>query len=162
MKWKHLLMIFCLFGAGLAQLSAQNGNKDNGNKAVSAWVEVPRWIVDVYCDGQWVDYVEGAGLVHWVTKTKNGELIWERVNAHITAESASGEVFKYIEVDFIPKTSFEPGQVYEEQLNYQLHGDQGNHYVGKLTAKVWFYGFDENGDPIIDIEFIPWKNNHCL
>jgi hypothetical protein len=153
-------MILCLIGTGFTQLSAQNENKDNGNKAVSSWVEVPRWIVDVYCDDQHVDFVEGSGWVHFVTKNKGEELIWERVNTHMTAESTSGsgEVFKYIEIGFIPKNSLEPGEIYEEQLNYQLIGNQGNHYVGKLTVKVWLIPVE----PYINIEFIPGKNNHCL
>ena len=158
MKWKHFLVIFCLFGAGFSQLSAQNGNKDNGNKAVSAWVEVPRWIVDVYCDGEQVDFVEGAGWVHFVAKYKGGELIWERANSHITAEGESGEVFKYIETGLTPYASLEPGVLYQEELNYQLIGNEGSHYVGKLTVKVW----PSTDPPYFTIEFIPWKNNHCL
>jgi len=150
MKLKHFLVIFCLFGAGFLQLSAQNGNKDNGNQAVSFWEDV-YWVVDVYCGEEWTDFIVGYGTVHFVYKFKNGELVYVHANCNITAEGANQEVFKYIEVDKVPLNP-EPGILNIQLLNYQLIGDQGSHYVGFLTAVVYDDG---------TFELIPGKN-HCL
>jgi len=164
MKLKHFLVIFCLIGAGFSQLSAQNGNKENGNKAQSYISYDEPWQIDVYCEGEHVDHIEGTGWVHFVSKNKGGEPIWERRNSHMTAESTwgSGEKFKYIETSIAPYYALVYPVVWIEEMNYQLIGDQGHHYVGTLTVVVTIIGFDPDDKPIVDIEFIPGENNHCL
>ncbi len=159
MKLKHYSVIFCLIGAGFTQLSAQNGNK-----AISRISEDEPWQIDVYCDGVHVDHIAGTGWVHFVEKNKGGEPIWERRNSHMTAESTegSGEKFKYIETSIAPYYALEYPVVWIEVMKFQLHGNQGHHYVGTLTVVVTHTGFDSNGDPTYDIEFIPGEDNHCL
>ena len=150
MKLKHLLVGFCLFGACFSQLSAQNNNR-----AVSAWVE-DDWICDVFCGDDWVDFIQGHGTIHWVSKYKNGELIWHRTNSHITGTGLSGENFKYIEQGLMPIYSFEYPVVWIEELKYQLHGDQGHHYLGTFVVKVIHDGGDD-----YHLEFYPGRNQ-CL
>ena len=148
MRLKNSVFIFCLLiGTGFTQLSAQSNNR-----AISVWEEVD-WFIDVYCGDEWVDHVAGHGLVHFVTKLKNGEPIWQRTNSNMTATGLSGETFKYIEQDWIPYYSFVYPVVWEAQMKYQLIGDQGHHYSGVLVVRVTHEGGDN-----YKLDFIPVRN----
>ena len=147
----RLFVIMCLFiGAGFTQLSAQSDNK-----AISSWEEGD-WICDVFCDGEWVDFIQGHGTIHFVAKFKKGELIWQRTNSHITATGLYGENFKYIEQGLMPISSLEYPVVWIEELKYQLHGDQGHHYLGVFVVKVIHDGGDD-----YHLEFFPGRSQ-CL
>jgi hypothetical protein len=135
MKEKNaFLVIICLFlGAGFTQISAQT---------FQGWATSVPWSTEVYCDGELTDYVEGVMRVHWVFHA--GEEAWQILQAKGTASSASGEEFKYIEVD---KKDFFDGPV---TYHYNLKGNMGNHYIGTATIE-----FDYSGWPVVVYTFTP-------
>ena len=122
-KKSAFLVIICLFlGAGFTQISAQSTNK-----TFQGWAPTVPWKVEVYCDGELTDYVEGVMKVHWVFHA--GEEFWQILQVKGTATSSkSGEVFKYKEMD---KKDFFDGPV---TYHYNLKGNMGNHYIGTATV----------------------------
>lgn len=135
MKTKSFLLIFCLFaGAALMPLSAQK--KDT--KSDQFWVET-YYYTPVFCDGVWIDRVEGVLKIHVVNHFKNGEWIWQ--NLQIKGEATgrfTGETFK---LKMIEKYSNVTGV---STWHYNMKGDMGSHYIGSLT-----YNYS-NGDFVIN------------
>jgi len=139
MKTKTLLLI-CLFsGIGFTQLSAQDGpNGKNGTGADSYWATFGI-VTDVYCNGQWADYVEGYVSWHVVDFYKDGHKykIIEESKGELTS-IFTGETFQIKELDKLWN--------YGEGLNWICHtylkGDQGNHYMidwlYDYTLDWWF------------------------
>lgn len=112
-----LLVLICLFiGAASIQLSAQ--------RTYQFWFE-DVFYMDVYCDGDLIERVEGTLKAHLVYHTGQGT--WQLF--HITGTaigSLNGEEFKYIEND--RKDYFlDPWVV---KVHYNLKGNLGSHYIG--------------------------------
>jgi len=134
-KKSAFLVIICLFiGAGLTQISAQT---------FQGWAPSVPWSLEVYCDGELTDYVEGVVKVHWVFHS--GDEPWQILQVKGTATSSiSGEVFKLKEKD---KKDFFDGPV---TYHYNLKGNMGNHYIGTATVE-----FDYSGWPVVVYIFTP-------
>ena len=122
-KKSAFLVIICLFlGAVFTQISAQTWQ---------GWGTSVPWSIEVYCDGDLTDYVEGVVKVHWIFHA--GEEIWQILQVKGTATSPeSGEVFKFKEID---KKDFFPIP-WVVTYHYNLKGNMGNHYIGTATVDI--------------------------
>jgi hypothetical protein len=126
MKTKTLIMVCLLIGIGLTRLSGQDGpNGKNGSGSDSYWMT---WgiVTDVFCNGQWADYVEGDVSWHMVDFYKNGRLykIIEEARGVLTS-AFSGETFQIKELDKL----WNDGEGTTWVCHTYLRGDQGNHYM---------------------------------
>ncbi len=122
--------IVCLFlFVGLPQLYAQKGNSAN-SKSVRGWKECPYWTF-VFMDGQYIGFLSGSVMVHYVSHFKNGSFITETDQIKGEVTSVSGEVFELKEVD---KYNFAEGLNFTWRFN--LIGERGTHYIGTLTFNM--------------------------
>lgn len=128
MKTKTLLILCLFFGIGLTQLSAQT-------KTVKIEGSVPNgYFIPIYCNGIQVDYLVGDFSykveIHYV----DGIPTWQHGQAKGQLTSSTGEVFKLKETDM--KHAYYGCDMI---LNYNLIGNNGNHYIGTL---IWDWCID--------------------
>lgn len=124
MKTKSFLLIFCLFaGAALMSVSAQK----NDSKSEQFWVKA-YYYTPVFCDGNWIDRVEGDLIIHVVNHYKNGEWVWQNLQINCEATGMlSGEKFKF---HMTEKYSSVTGI---SNWRYNMKGDMGSHFIGSMT-----------------------------
>lgn len=123
MKTKTIFLLCLIIGIGFTKLAAQ---KNEDKSWVTKDYDMPYgyWAADVWCDGVWIDYIEGSGTAHIIDHFKNGE--WQWGIAMIKGEGTSwrtGEKFTYSEQDkwYTPR----PGMW---TCHTNLKGDKGTMY----------------------------------
>jgi hypothetical protein len=103
MKTKVFFMLCLLLGIGLTKLSAQNGKDITGSVAYS----YPNigFVSEIWCDGVFVDYIQGAATAHIVDHYKNNLWQWEVLHFSGTATGLNGAIYTFSELDkwFVPK-----------------------------------------------------------
>ena len=57
------------------------------------------WYCDVFCDGQYIDFIEGSGYGQIVDNYKDGVWQWEMVSFKGTGTNLAGETFTFSEQD---------------------------------------------------------------
>lgn len=124
MKTKSLLMIACFFaGAALMSISAQT----NDTKSDQYWVKT-YYYTPVFCDGIWIDRVEGELTIHVVDHYKNGKWVWQNLQINCEATGMlSGETFKFHMTEKYSRATR------ISDWRYNMIGDMGSHYIGSLT-----------------------------
>ncbi len=130
MKTKTFLLLCLFLGIGLTQLSAQN-------KTMQVRVMNAEYHTSVFCDGVFVDFLEGTATLHMITHFKDGNWQWEvdqykgeAVSVGLEDENGNliggtGEVFKISEIDYFCFPIF-PFLMWHQRLI----GNQGHVYVG--------------------------------
>lgn len=97
MKTKTLIMICLLSGIGLAQLSAQNSNSKGTKSVVYDWPF--EFYTEIWCNGVFVDYIEGQAVAHVIDHYKNNVWQWEDITFGGTATGLNGDEYTFKEID---------------------------------------------------------------
>ena len=98
MKTKTFLLLCLFLGIGLTQLSAQN-------KTLQVRVMNAEYHTSVYCDGVFVDFLNGTATLHMVYHLKDGNWLWEMDQYKGEATGLYGEDFKISEIDFFKEVN---------------------------------------------------------
>ena len=100
------------------------------NKSTVDWeVEWEYWL-DVEC-GDWTDQLIGPVTAHVVTHYKDGEAIGTIYHTSGIIESANTD-----EVFIVTENSFDNFSKHAIEFHFNIRGNMGTHYVGKMT---WEY-----------------------
>jgi hypothetical protein len=115
-------VIFCLLGAFVTQISAQNTEK------AKKWYVYEYWWSPIFCNGEYVNDVMGDLKVHFLLlMDEYGNVIGEKTNVKGTVTDRYGEQYKYKEhhsvFDWFNSTC---------EYTYHLIGDRGTKYRGTL------------------------------
>jgi len=98
MKTRTLIIVCLLLGIGLTQLSAQNSNSGGTKSVVYDWPV--GFYTEIWCDGVFIDYIEGEAVAHVVDHYKNYEWQWEILNKFTgTATGLHGDIYTFSEID---------------------------------------------------------------
>lgn len=82
------------------------------------------WYCDVFCDGVWIDYLEGSGYGQAVDHYTDGKWQWEICSFKGTGTNLAGETFMFSEQDkFMAKTL-----PIVQTCHTNLKGDKGTLY----------------------------------
>lgn len=92
------------------------------------WKTGETYFLPLICDGETVDVLRGTLMAHYRWHVQKGEYKWIILNftGELTSET-TGETFKIMEFD---KIMFQDGTYGQYNLNWNVIGDQGSHYIG--------------------------------
>ncbi len=128
MKTKAFLFVCLFIGITATTSFAQ----DKANRAYQGWYTSPIG-AGVFCSGELTEIMYGEATVHWVARYfKNGDVYCmdiEQIKGEVT-NLETGEVFKFNRTarwELNISTMTWPGII-----NFNMIGDQGSHYTGKL------------------------------
>ncbi|MBG0858588.1 MAG: hypothetical protein IQL11_03725 [Bacteroidales bacterium] len=133
MKTKiFLFFCFCLlFGVGLTQLSAQNGQNGNGSVTYLYWCDVFSHSV-INDEGDEIDYLEGTVIWHNIDFFKDGEnyrSVGHAVDVDVYS-TETGETFK------VSASNDFQASTLSTTRKFNFIGNNGSHYVGRCTIQV--------------------------
>lgn len=98
MKEKIFFCLFLVMVLSLTNLSAQDDDWGTGTKTYLTSGEMGWW-TDVYCDGQWIDFLSGTGYAKLETHFKDGVYQFQINMMKGTGTNVKGETFTFSEQD---------------------------------------------------------------
>jgi hypothetical protein len=146
MKTKMFLWVCLIAAMAVTHAAAQNGNNDDNTNTEKYFATCTHYYLPVYCNNEVVDVLTGSQDVYGLLHYRNGVLIWGNYHSDgIVTSVLTGEVFTLQENDVKQMTGDGPTLTWHTNLR----GDQGSHYIARVTA-TW----TEGAGDIVDADWL--------